>query len=158
MENLTESIEYVKVLKTSDGDHKIEIFSNQHAKTSIKTQSKFSRVGIYEILDSISEIKDVLYEKSMDILKTCETKCSLLVVENILGFDYQLWLDEKKGNNLRLIINTSIYHPKNLRNYNYNTPTIVVTKNGDVVVKESIEYKVINNKVITFFNIKSPIG
>lgn len=148
---LTEEIHYLKVFKITNTDNKLEVFYNDHAIQGQKIQSKLSRVDVYEILDSISEIKDIIYEKSLEILKMSEMRGSMIVVENILGFDYQFWVRPSTKNNVRIVLNTSIYHPKNLRNIGYNSPTIVVTKNGDVLLKESKELYISNNKIITFF-------
>ncbi len=56
-----------------------------------------------------------------------------------MGFDYQLWVT-MKTNKLELKINTSIKHPKQLFNDKFKTRRVIVTKDGETVIKESLEH------------------
>jgi hypothetical protein len=116
---------------------------------------EFIRVPIDEIMDSMSDIYDILIEQSFIVLKTCESRCSLLIRDYRLEFDYQFFIEyNEKNNTLKLIINTSIRHPKKLFN-KVKTREIIITRNDDVIIRESIinqsfTYKIIGNIIVYY--------
>jgi hypothetical protein len=116
---------------------------------------EFIRVQFDEVMDSMSDIYDILIEQSFIVLETCNNRCSLLIRDYRLGFDYQLFVNHNSGNNtLKLTINTSIRHPKKLFN-KINTREIIITRNDDLIIKESIinqsfTYKIIGNIIVYY--------
>jgi hypothetical protein len=80
----------------------------------------------------------VVVTQSLVVLDTCERRCGLLVSDFSMGFDYQLWV-LLKNNKLELKINTSIKHPKQLFNDKFKTRRVIVTRDGETVIKESLE-------------------
>jgi hypothetical protein len=125
-------------------------------RSTIGSGSKI-RVPIDEIMDSMSDMYDIIIDRSLDILGSCDENCALIVRDYRpeLNFDYQLFLEfNKKKNSLKLTINTSIRHPEKLRNKVQQTPELIITKEGDPVIRESIDdsftYKKINDIIIYY--------
>lgn len=125
-------------------------------RSTIGSGSKI-RVSIDEIMDSMSDMYDIIIDRSLDILESCDENCSLVVRDYRpgLNFDYQLFLDfNKKKDSLKLTINTSIRHPEKLRNKVQQTPELIITKEGDPIIRESIDdsftYKKINDIIIYY--------
>lgn len=120
----------------------------------IAPKSRSGRVEIGEILESMGDIYEVIIEQAMIVSTKNDVKSALLISDYWLGFDYQLWVKFNK-NKLTLTINTSIRHPKILSNKNFNTRRIIITKDGDAIIKESLgDYKVlkIKDKIIYIQN------
>jgi hypothetical protein len=99
----------------------------------------FGRVSKEEILESMRDIIEVIVTQGLVVLDTCERRCGLLVSDYSMGFDYQLWVT-MKTNKLELKINTSIKHPKQLFNDKFKTRRVIVTKDGETVIRESLEH------------------
>jgi hypothetical protein len=125
-------------------------------RSTIGSGSKI-RVPIDEIMDSMSDMYDIIIDRSLDILESCDENCALVVRDYRpeLNFDYQLFLDfNKKKDSLKLTINTSIRHPEKLRNKVQQTPELIITKEGDPIIRESIDdsftYKKINDIIIYY--------
>jgi hypothetical protein len=126
----------------------LKIVQTYESLRAITGNGKYIRVTPNEIVDSMSDIYDILIDQSFITLKTCKYKCSLLVRDYRLGFDYQLFIHHYAINNtLKITINTSIRHPKKLYN-NVNTREIIITKNNDIAIKESIVDKLFTYKII----------
>jgi hypothetical protein len=125
-------------------------------RSTIGSGSKI-RVSIDEIMDSMSDMYDIIIDRSLDILESCDENCDLVVRDYRpgLNFDYQLFLEfNKKKDSLKLTINTSIRHPEKLRNKVQQTPELIITKEGDPIIRESIDdsftYKKINDIIIYY--------
>jgi hypothetical protein len=125
-------------------------------RSTVGSGSKI-RVSIDEIMDSMSDMYDIIIDRSLDILESCDENCALVVRDYRpeLNFDYQLFLDfNKKKDSLKLTINTSIRHPEKLRNKVQQTPELIITKEGDPIIRESIDdsftYKKINDIIIYY--------
>jgi len=125
-------------------------------RSTIGSGSKI-RVSIDEIMDSMSDMYDIIIDRSLDILESCDENCALVVRDYRpgLNFDYQLFLDfNKKKDSLKLTINTSMRHPEKLRNKVQQTPELIITKEGDPIIRESIDdsftYKKINDIIIYY--------
>jgi hypothetical protein len=114
--------------------------------------STFGRVPKEEILESLTDIIELVVTQSLVVLDTCEKRCGLLVSDFSMGFDYQLWV-LLKNDKLELKINTSIKHPKQLFNDKHKTRRVIVTRDGDTVIKESFEHYRsirIKNKIVYY--------
>jgi hypothetical protein len=138
---------------TSMGGQSVDVEVNYHALISQKTQSTFSRVSIEEILESLSDVREIIVKQSNKILDSCDSKnkdCGLIVRDNSLGFDYHMWLKKTNSGKLKLIINTSIYHPKKLFNTDKSN-IIVVDKEGNYNIIESFVSVKVNDKIIQYF-------
>ena len=92
----------------------LEIRSTMESEM-IAPNSKTGRVNKDEILESMSDIYDVIIEQAMIVTSKEDGNSALLISDYWLGFDYQLWVKLNK-NKLTLTINTSIRHPKLLSN------------------------------------------
>jgi hypothetical protein len=115
-------------------DKNIKLLKNTHSQESVGN-SKFSRVDPDMIDDSINEIQDELIMLSKKIIDNCSGKfCSIVVVDNPNGFDYHVWLAKNNKNNINVIINTSIHHPKHLFNSN-KAPMLIVQMDGTIDTK-----------------------
>jgi hypothetical protein len=53
-----------------------------------------------------------------------------------LGFDYQIFISYNRKNTLKITINTSIRHPKKLKNETFKSPEIILQRDGGIVLKE----------------------
>ena len=128
------------------------VTSTYESDVAVMDNTTFGRVPKEEILESMSDIIEVIVTQGLVVLDTCEKRCGLLVNDYSMGFDYQLWVVMKNGN-LELKINTSIKHPKQLFNEKFKTRRIIVTRDGDTVIKESLDqYQSIRikNKIIYY--------
>jgi hypothetical protein len=116
----------------------VNITSTHESDVAVMDNSSFGRVPKEEILESLTDIIEVVVTQSLVVLDTCERRCGLLVSDFSMGFDYQLWV-LLKNNKLELKINTSIKHPKQLFNDKFKTRRVIVTRDGETVIKESLE-------------------
>jgi len=116
----------------------VNITSTHESDVAVMDNSSFGRVPKEEILESLTDIIEVVVTQSLVVLDTCERRCGLLVSDFSMGFDYQLWVT-MKTNKLELKINTSIKHPKQLFNDKFKTRRVIVTKDGDTIIRESLE-------------------
>ena len=116
----------------------VDVTSTRESDVAVMDNTTFGRVSKEEILESMSDIIEVIVTQGLVVLDTCERRCGLLVSDYSMGFDYQLWVT-MKTNNLELKINTSIKHPKELFNNKFKTRRVIVTRDGETVIKESLE-------------------
>jgi len=116
----------------------VDVSSTYESDVAVMDNTTFGRVPKEEILESMSDIIEVIVTQGLVVLDTCERRCGLLVSDYSMGFDYQLWVT-MKTNNLELKINTSIKHPKELFNNKFKTRRVIVTRDGETVIRESLE-------------------
>lgn len=116
----------------------VDVTSTRESDVAVMDNTTFGRVSKEEILESMSDIIEVIVTQGLVVLDTCERRCGLLVNDYSMGFDYQLWVT-MKTNNLELKINTSIKHPKELFNNKFKTRRVIVTRDGETVIRESLE-------------------
>ena len=116
----------------------VDVSSTYESDVAVMDNTTFGRVPKEEILESMSDIIEVIVTQGLVVLDTCERRCGLLVNDYSMGFDYQLWVT-MKTNNLELKINTSIKHPKELFNNKFKTRRVIVTRDGETVIRESLE-------------------
>ena len=83
------------------------VTSTYESDVAVMDNTTFGRVPKEEILESMSDIIEVIVTQGLVVLDTCEKRCGLLVNDYSMGFDYQLWVVMKNGK-LELKINTSI--------------------------------------------------
>jgi sulfur carrier protein ThiS len=117
----------------------VDVTSTRESDVAVMDNTTFGRVPKEEILESMRDIIEVIVTQGLVVLDTCERRCGLLVSDYSMGFDYQLWVT-MKTNKLELKINTSIKHPKQLFNDKFKTRRVIVTKDGETVIKESLEH------------------
>jgi len=117
----------------------VDVSSTYESDVAVMDNTTFGRVPKEEILESMSDIIEVIVTQGLVVLDTCERRCGLLVSDYSMGFDYQLWVT-MKTNNLELKINTSIKHPKELFNNKFKTRRVIVTRDGETVIRESLEH------------------
>ena len=116
----------------------VDVTSTRESDVAVMDNTTFGRVPKEEILESMRDIIEVIVTQGLVVLDTCERRCGLLVSDYSMGFDYQLWVT-MKTNKLELKINTSIKHPKQLFNDKHKTRRVIVTRDGETVIKESLE-------------------
>lgn len=119
----------------------VDVLFNTHSNISTNC-SAYGRLCVEDIHVSIEDILGVIIEVSNSLLNSSNNQSnsdkSILVVDNQIGADYHFWINKSKRGVLYLTINTSIQHPKHLPNKK-NDSKIIITKNGDTIVKESID-------------------
>ena len=127
---LNEQDEFVRVLHRNGDD--ILLYKNTHSKIALGLKSNYSRVSIEEINESITNVESEFIEFIKERVLDCGSdSCSINVIDFGGGFDYQCWLDKRPNGNIRVIINTSIYHPKKLFNSD-RSPTMVISQSGSI--------------------------
>ena len=137
---------------TSSTGQIVDIEANLHSEVG-QGYSNIQRVSYDEILESFEDIKEIVVKQSNKIYKTCDRskkECGIIIRDNLLGFDYHLWIRKTGSEKLILIINTSIRHPKKLFNSNKNN-VIVVDELGDHSIIESFTNTKINGKFIQYY-------
>ena len=121
--------------------HNVDILYNDHSNLSVNS-SKYGRQSVEEIKDSMVEILDLIVSNSLDILakpsKVSGKDHSILVRDLMIGMDYHFWVTLSRNGNIVLTINTSIGHPKKLPD-NQNDKKIIITKDGDTIIREQFE-------------------
>lgn len=119
-----------------DENSLINLYKNEHSKDSVGTLSSFQRVDPDEINDSIIELQTTIIKAAKKIMETCTVRCSINVIDNVAGIDYHMWLNKRPNtNNIKIIINTSIYHPKHLKFRTHISPTIIVDRYGNIFTR-----------------------
>jgi hypothetical protein len=131
-------------------NQKIKIVQTYESFRGVSQSSKTGRVDVDEIMDSMSDIYDVIIEQSFIVLDTCKIDCALVIRDFRLGFDYQLFIKKDKNDKLVISINTSIRHPKDLKNTEKKTREIIITRNEDVVIKEILELDLFTKMILLF--------
>ena len=149
--------ESVFVKKFHYGSQPIEIVKTYESLRSSSNTGEFVRVSPDEILDSMSDIYDVIINQAHDVLISCKNRCSLLIRDYRFGlnFDYQLFINYKeKDNILKFTINTSIRHPKKLYNNHQKTREILITKNDSIIIREDFNLnhftKIVKGNIIIY--------
>lgn len=136
----------------------INIYFNTHSNIA-QNSSSYGRQSIDDITNSMIDILDIILSVSLDILnhpsKIEGKQHSILVKDYMIGVDYHFWVDKSPKDDLYLTINTSIAHPKNLPSKK-NDKKIIITRTGDTVIKESMDYllftKLVRNNIIIYHN------
>ena len=136
----------------------VSIYYNDHSNLSVNS-SKYGRQSVEEIKESMVDILDIIVSISLEILdmpsKVIGKNHSILVKNYMLGMDYHFWVDSSSNGNIFLTINTSIGHPKKLPD-NQNDKKIIITKEGDTIIKESIDLDVFTKlqrgNIIIYYN------
>lgn len=139
-------------------NHHVDIFYNDHSNLSVNS-SKYGRQSVEDIKDSMVDILDVIVSNSLDILdkpsKVLGKDHSILVKNYMLGMDYHFWVTSSSNGDIFLTINTSISHPKKLPD-NQNDKKIIITREGDTIIKESIDLNVFTKlqrgNIIIYYN------
>lgn len=132
--NVLNEQEFIRQLDKSE-EQVVNLYKNNHSMDSVGSSSSFQRVSTEEINNSIMDLESVIIESSKQIMKTCITRCSINVIDNLAGIDYHMWLNKTKNNNIRITINTSIHHPHHLKFREKESPTIIVDRYGDIFTK-----------------------
>jgi hypothetical protein len=131
----------------------VEIRNTYESNRAVTQFSSTGRVPIDDILDSMSDIYDVIISQSLVVLESCEKDCALLIRDYRLGFDYQLFIEMRK-NKLRIIVNTSIWHPKKLKNELRGTREIIISDSETISIKEDVELnnftKIVKGDIIIY--------
>jgi len=127
--------ELIRVDKNKDFN--LRLLKNYHSEKSIGDTSSLQRVDIESIDSSIKEIQPEFIYFVKKVLKFCEGKdrCGFVVVDDPNGFDYHVWVRKGNDNEVNVVINTSIYHPRHL----YNTkkdPVLYIDRFGDISHKK----------------------
>jgi hypothetical protein len=137
-------------------DQIIKLFQTYESLRAVSTSNKTGRVSSDEIMDSMSDIYDVIIDQSNIVLKNCVKNCSLLIRDFRLGFDYQLFIKKDNEDKLKITINTSIRHPLDLRNKKFKTREITITSNENIRIKENFNInqftKIIKGDIIIYYN------
>ena len=129
--------------------YKFYVFETRHSTTSVGG-NQLQRVELSDILDSMSDIKELIAKNAIIVMDGCKEKeCALLVRDNRLGFDYQMWIKQRNDKKVDLVINTSIHHPKKLFNQRRNK-IIIVDYDGEQVMYESLKSVRVNNLIVQF--------
>jgi hypothetical protein len=146
--------ETIFIDEISIGGQHIQIFNTFESMRAATGSGSFIRVELGEILDSMSDIYDVIYKYSIKILEVCHKKCSIVIRDYRLGFDYQLFISYNRKNALKITINTSIRHPKKLKNETFKSPEIILQRDGEMVLKEDIDLinftKIVKGDIIIY--------
>jgi hypothetical protein len=130
-------------------DHRFYVFNTGHSLDSVGTNT-LQRVDQSDILDSMSDIKELIAKNALIVLDGCVGNgCALLVRDNRLGFDYQMWLKKRQENKVDIVLNTSIHHPKKLFNQRRNK-MLIIDYDGNQVMYENLESVKIKNLIIQF--------
>jgi hypothetical protein len=132
--NLVNEQDFMRQLHKSD-DSLINLYKNSHSMDSVGTSSSFQRVDPDEINDSIIELQSTIIRASKKIMETCNSRCSINVIDDVAGIDYHMWLNLTKNNTIKVIINTSIGHPNHLFFNKKISPTILVDRQGNISTK-----------------------
>lgn len=136
----------------------VDIFYNTHSGLGVSS-SIYGRQPIELVKTSMVDFLDVIVPTSLDILnkpsKVTGNDHSILVKDNMNGFDYHFWVNQTKSGKLFLTINTSIGHPRFLPN-KQNDKTIILSKLGDAVIREQFEdnnfTKIVRGDIIIYIN------
>ena len=119
-------------------DEKVTVLKTFESMRSTELSINSGRVFSEDILDSMSDIYDIIIDQANIVLKTCKKNCTLLIRDYRLGFDYQLFVKRNDGG-LVITINTSMKHPMSLRNTRQKTREIIISRNENVRIKEDYE-------------------
>lgn len=142
----------------SSSGQKVKVVYNKHSQDN-QGKLEFQRIFNDEVVNSLDEIKNVVFNQANKILNRCnpdpkKKECALIVRDNIDGFDYHFWLNRTKNNELVLTLNTSIRHPGKLFN-TLKHNVIVVDTSGDTQIVESdmsdFTFEEINGKFVYYF-------
>ena len=130
----------------------VNVTHTHESNVAVMDNTTYGRVPKEEILESLRDIIEVVVIQGLVVLDTCNKRCGLLVSDYSMGFDYQIWVS-LKSDKLELKINTSIKHPKQLFNDKHKTRRIIVTRDGETIIRESLDgYSSVKvkNKIIYF--------
>lgn len=137
-------------------NQKVKLFQTYESLRAVSSSNKSGRVDVEEIMDSMSDIYEEIVEQSLIVLESCFKDCALLIRDLRLGFDYQLFIKKGNKDSLKIVINTSIRHPLDLRNKNKKTKEIIVTKNEDILIREELSFnyftKIVRGDIIIYHN------
>ena len=142
----------------SSSGQKVKVDYNKHSQDN-QGKLGFQRIFNDEVVNSLDEIKDVVFNQSNKILNRCNPdpkmkECALIIRDNIDNFDYHFWLNRTKNNELVLTLNTSIRHPGKLFN-TLKHNMIVVDTSGDTQIIESdmsdFTFEEINGKFVYYY-------
>jgi len=127
--------QFIKQLHRDD-DGALNLYKDTHTMDSVGTLSPLQRVDPDEIIDSITEIENIIIKSAKKIMEKCVSRCSINVIDNVIGIDYHMWLNKSiKSKNIQVVINTSIHHPKHLIFRTQTSPTIIIDRFGDVFTR-----------------------
>lgn len=147
-------LEYKLVDRFKDYEgNTVDVEATAHSFISQDSRSVLTRVPTDEVLESMTDIRDILVRQSKKILEKCDRynkECGILVRDNMLKMDYQLWIDETENGKMKLVINTSIRHPRKLFNKEKHN-VIVIDEMGSQRIIESFTNIKINNKFIQYY-------
>ncbi len=136
---------------TLDDNRIIDVEYNHHATIGQNNVSNLSRTPFDQILESMDEVLDVIYQQASHILKGCYgKKCSLIIRDNAAGFDCHFWLRQGSEGKIITTINTSIQHPQKLFNKNHSR-IIVIDWDGSYDIMESFAHIKINDKIVQYY-------
>lgn len=136
------------------GGQSVKVFRTYESQRAISGSGSVSRVDSDEILDSMSDIYEDIVNYSNDILDNCFSNCSIVIRDYRLGFDYQVFIEYSKSGILKITINTSIRHPKKLKNDKFKSPEMIIQRDGDIILREETEMslftKIIKDNIIIY--------
>ncbi len=137
----------------------VNIYYNDHSNLA-QNFSKYGRHPIEEIKNSMVDILDVIVDVCNEMLdlpsKVVGKDHSILVKDYMIGVDYHFWVNRNSRGKLFLIINTSIRQSGGKLPYDKNDKKIIITKNGDTIIKENFNInqftKIIKGDIIIYYN------
>jgi hypothetical protein len=134
-----------------DDGETFNVIATDHSQIANTPSSRLSRPDFNEVSDVVFEYQDIISSVSKSIMEDID-KTSILIRDNWNGFDFILYPDFVDGE-YQLNIVTSIKHPKKLQNKSVNK-LIIITKDGDSIVKEQINNnhftKIVKDDIIIY--------
>jgi hypothetical protein len=124
---------FIRVL--GDKSDNMRLLTNYHSETAIGKNSNLQRVDIESIDDTIRDFESEFITFAKKVVQSCKISnnrsCGFLMVDELNGFEFHVWLNYNRINVIEVVINTSIYHPKHLPNRR-NDPVLFINKKGNV--------------------------
>ena len=138
------------------GGYNVFIYYNDHSNLAVGS-SLYGRQSVEEIRYSMVDMLDDIVSISLGIInkpsRVRGNDPSILVKDYMLGMDYHFWVTSSPDGDIYLTINTSIGHPKKLPD-NQNDKKIIVTNDGETLIRESINLnlftKIVRGDIIIY--------
>ena len=131
-----------------------KIYGSEHSHETTSISAESGRYNVEELSQVIKDFSDLYGELSFDIIKDPK-KTSILTFDNLLNVNFVTYVNPKGKKSINLRIHTSLKDKRKL-NIKPENKVLIITKNGDTLIRENINLdlftKIVKGSIIIYHN------
>ena len=133
---------------------KFKIYGSEHSHETTSSSAESGRYNVEDLSQIIKDFSDLYGELSLDVVNDPK-KTSILTFDNLLKVNFVTFVNPRGNKNINLRIHTSLKDKRKL-NIKPENKVLIITKEGDTIIRESINMdvftKIVRGDIIIYHN------